>query len=116
MIRPTRLTIDVDAAPTSTADVYLRLHLLSHRLTPPNSVNLDGVFALLNTVAWTDIGPIAVADVADVVLARRAAGGALTVKALDKFPPCSTMSYRAVCASPTAVGFASAPTSPRARR
>ena len=86
VIRPTRLTIDVDAAPTSTADVYLRLHLLSHRLTPPNSVNLDGVFALLNTVAWTDIGPIAVADVADVVLARRAAGGALTVKALDKFP------------------------------
>ena len=86
VIRPTRLTIDVDAAPTSTADVYLRLHLLSHRLTPPNSVNLDGVFALLNTVAWTDIGPIAVADVADVVLGRRAAGGALTVKALDKFP------------------------------
>ncbi len=87
VVRPTRLTIDVDAAPTSTADVYLRLHLLSHRLATPNSINLDGVFALLNTVAWTDLGPVAVADVADVVLARRAAGGTLTVKALDKFPP-----------------------------
>jgi 2,3,4,5-tetrahydropyridine-2,6-dicarboxylate N-succinyltransferase len=86
-IRPTRLTIDVDAAPVSTSDVYLRLHLLSHRLAAPNTLNLDGVFALLNTVAWTDIGPVSVADVADVVFARRAAGATLTVRALDKFPP-----------------------------
>ena len=87
VIRPVRLTIDVDAAPASSADVYLRLHLLSHRLTPPNSINLDGVFGLLATVAWTDAGPVAVADLTDVVLARRATGGALSVKALDKFPP-----------------------------
>ena len=86
VIRPTRLTIDVDAAPASAADVYLRLHLLSHRLAAPNSLNLDGVFALLATVAWTDLGPVAVGAVADVVLARRAAGATLTVKALDKFP------------------------------
>ena len=87
VLRPIRLTVDVDAAPTSTADVYLRLHLLSHRLAGPNSINLDGVFSLLNSVAWTDLGPIAVADVDDVGLARRAAGGTLSVKALDKFPP-----------------------------
>ena len=37
-------TIDVDAAPASPADVYLRLHLLSHRLAPPRSLNLDGIF------------------------------------------------------------------------
>ncbi len=87
LMRPVRLTIDVDAAPASAADVYLRLHLLSHRLAAPNSLNLDGLFAMLNTVAWTDLGPIAAGDVADVVLARRAAGAALTVKAVDKFPP-----------------------------
>ena len=46
--------------------MYLRLHLLSHRLAAPNSLNLDGVFGLLNTVAWTDLGPVAVADLADV--------------------------------------------------
>ena len=86
-IRPIRLTIDVHAAPTSAADVYLRLHLLSHRLAQPNTINLDGVFGLLNNVAWTDLGPVAVADLADVVLARRAAGSAVSVKALDKFPP-----------------------------
>jgi 2,3,4,5-tetrahydropyridine-2-carboxylate N-succinyltransferase len=85
-IRPLRLTIDADAAPSSAADVYLRLHLLSHRLAPPNSVNLDGLFGLLATVAWTDLGPVAPADLPDVMLARRAAGGPLGVKGLDKFP------------------------------
>ena len=88
VIRPTRLTIDVDAAPTSAADVYLRLHLLSHRLAAPNSLNLDGIFGLLNTVAWTDLGP-----------GRRRRprrhrprpprppAGRSTCRALDKFPP-----------------------------
>jgi 2,3,4,5-tetrahydropyridine-2-carboxylate N-succinyltransferase len=66
--------------------VYLRLHLLSNRLAPPNSINLDGLFALLNNVAWTDLGPVAVADLDGVRLARRAAAAALTVKAVDKIP------------------------------
>ncbi len=87
VIRPTRLTIDADAAPTSPADIYLRLHLLSHRLAAPNSLNLDGIFGLLNTVAWTDAGPVAVADLPDIALARRGAGGAINVRSLDKFPP-----------------------------
>jgi 2,3,4,5-tetrahydropyridine-2-carboxylate N-succinyltransferase len=85
-IRPLRLTIDVDAAPSSTADVYLRLHLLSHRFVAPNTIDLDGVFGLLNTVAWTDLGPVAPDDLADVQLARRAAGSTLLLKGLDKFP------------------------------
>jgi 2,3,4,5-tetrahydropyridine-2-carboxylate N-succinyltransferase len=87
VIRPTRLTIDADAAPTSAADVYLRLHLLSHRLAAPNSLDLDGIFGLLNTVAWTDAGPVAVADLPDVALSRRGTGAAVSVRSLDKFPP-----------------------------
>ena len=86
-VRPIRLTVDVDAAPTSTADVYLRLHLLSHRHALPNTLNLDGLFGQLPTVAWTDLGPVAVADLPDVAQARRAAGNVLNVKSLDKFPP-----------------------------
>jgi 2,3,4,5-tetrahydropyridine-2-carboxylate N-succinyltransferase len=87
VIRPTRLTIDADAAPTSAADIYLRLHLLSHRLAAPNSLNLGGVFSLLNNVAWTDAGPVAVADLPDIALARRRAGAGIAVRSLDKFPP-----------------------------
>jgi 2,3,4,5-tetrahydropyridine-2-carboxylate N-succinyltransferase len=86
-IRPVRITVDVNAAPTSSADVYLRLHLLSNRLAAPNTLNLDGIFGHLTNVVWTDLGPIAFADLGDVSMARRAAGAPLNVKAVDKFPP-----------------------------
>ena len=86
-IRPIRLTIDVDAPPASAPDVYLRLHLLSHRLAAPRSLNLDGVFGLLATVAWTAIGPVAVEALDDIRLALRGEGQVLGVHGLDKFPP-----------------------------
>ena len=117
VVRPIRLTIDVDAAPTSAADVYLRLHLLSHRLAAPNSLNLDGVFGLLNTVAWTDLGPVAVADLADVVLARRAAGGDAHRRGARQVPADARLRRaEPACASPTPAASGSAPTSPRAPR
>jgi 2,3,4,5-tetrahydropyridine-2-carboxylate N-succinyltransferase len=87
VVRPIRITIDVDAAPTSAADVFLRLQLLSHRLTPPRSINLDGVFGQLATVAWTDLGPVLASDLDDVRLAVRSDGRTLVVRSLDKFPP-----------------------------
>ena len=87
VVRPIRLTIDVDEAPSSAADVYLRLHLLSHRLAVPRSLNLDGVFGQLATVAWTALGPVATADIDDVRLTLRADGHTLHVHGLDKFPP-----------------------------
>src|SRR3954453_10954423 len=85
-IRPIRLTVDVDAAPSSAADVYLRLHLLSHRLAPPRTLNMDGVFGQLNTVAWTDLGPVLPTDLDDVRLAARAEGRTVRLFGLDKFP------------------------------
>ncbi len=50
--------IDLSAAPASTPDAYLRLHLLSHRLVRPNSLSLDGVFGYLPIVMWTTAGPV----------------------------------------------------------
>ena len=44
------------------ADAYLRLHLLSMRLAQPNTLNLDGIFAKLTNVVWTNYGPFAVED------------------------------------------------------
>jgi 2,3,4,5-tetrahydropyridine-2-carboxylate N-succinyltransferase len=86
VVRPIRLTVDVDQAPASAADVYLRLHLLSHRLAAPRTVNLDGAFGLLSTVAWTNLGPVAVSDLDDVRLRVRLAGDWLGVHGIDKFP------------------------------
>ena len=78
------LEIDLDAAPTSTADVYLRLHALSHRLVAPNQLNLDGIFAFLPTVAFTNAGPVHPDDVERLRPRLRAAG--IQVQGLDKFP------------------------------
>ena len=56
------VTADLDQPPADTADAYLRLHLLSHRLVRPNSMNLDGIFKILPNVGWTSLGPVAAGD------------------------------------------------------
>lgn len=52
------LEIELAAAPGGTSDAYLRLHLLSHLLVAPNTINLDGVFGHLPIVVWTNAGPV----------------------------------------------------------
>jgi 2,3,4,5-tetrahydropyridine-2,6-dicarboxylate N-succinyltransferase len=69
-----------------THDIWLRLHLLSHRLVRPNAQNLDGVFGLLANVAWTSLGPVPVDRVEDARLAARAERLHLSVYGVDKFP------------------------------
>lgn len=73
-------------APVDAHDVYLRLHLLSHRLVRPNGANLDGIFGLLANVAWTNLGPVAVDAVPAVRLRARAARVSFEVTGVDKFP------------------------------
>ena len=85
-IVPTSLVIDTQAAPTSATDVYLRLHLLSHRLVEPRTINLDGAFGLLTNVAWTSIGPVAIDTLDDVRYNLLRQGQHLVVHGVDKFP------------------------------
>jgi len=79
-------TSDLAAPPKDAADAYLRLHLLSHRLMAPRTINLDGLFGLLTNVAWTSLGPVAVENVTQVAINARAKGIQLNVFGLDKFP------------------------------
>jgi 2,3,4,5-tetrahydropyridine-2-carboxylate N-succinyltransferase len=85
-IVPTSLVIDTQAAPTSASDVYLRLHLLSHRFVQPRTINLDGAFGLLTNVAWTSIGPVAIDTLEDVRYNLLRQGQHLVVHGVDKFP------------------------------
>jgi 2,3,4,5-tetrahydropyridine-2,6-dicarboxylate N-succinyltransferase len=85
-IRPVRISIDVDEPPASASDAYLRLHLLSHRLAAPRTLNMEGTFGALQNVAWTNLGPIAIADLDDVRLRAKLDGGVISVHGLDKFP------------------------------
>ena len=80
------IVIDTDTAPTNAIDVYLRLHLLSHRLAKPRTLNLDGAFGLLTNVAWTNIGPILPENIDQVRWEERRSGRLLNVHGLDKFP------------------------------
>ena len=81
-----RTTIaDLSKPPVDTHDAYLRLHLLSHRLTKPHEANLDGIFGLLANVVWTNYGPCAVEGF-EVVRSRLRIRGVVTVYGVDKFP------------------------------
>ncbi|QFU93638.1 2,3,4,5-tetrahydropyridine-2,6-dicarboxylate N-succinyltransferase [Amycolatopsis sp. YIM 10] len=72
-------------APADAHDVYLRLHLLSHRLVRPHGQNLDGIFGLLANVVWTNHGPCPVEGF-EATRLRLRARGAVTVYGVDKFP------------------------------
>ena len=77
---------DLDAPPADTADAYLRLHLLSHRLVRPHGLSLDGIFGVLPNVAWTSLGPVEIEQVAAARERARASGVHLMVLGVDKFP------------------------------
>ena len=72
--------------PVDAHDVYLRLHLLSHRLVRPHQVNLDGQFGLLANVVWTNHGPCPVPGFELTRARLRAAHGPVAVHSVDKFP------------------------------
>lgn len=77
---------DLQAPPADVADAYLRLHLLSHRLVRPRSINLDGIFGILPLVAWTNVGPVPVDRVVETRMHLRRKGQHLTVHGVDRFP------------------------------
>jgi 2,3,4,5-tetrahydropyridine-2,6-dicarboxylate N-succinyltransferase len=77
---------DLTTPPVDAHDVYLRLHLLSHRLVPPHGVSVDGAFGALNNVVWTDLGPCDPDGFEQLRLELQAAGHRVRVTSLDKFP------------------------------
>lgn len=83
---PVRIVVDTTAAPQGASDVYLRLHLLSHRLAQPRTLNLDGAFGLLTNVAWTSRGPVAIDQLDSISWNFAQRGEYLVVNGVDKFP------------------------------
>ncbi len=83
---PVDMGIELSVAPKDVADVYLRLHLLSHRLVKPHGVNLDNIFTILPNVVWTSVGACEINTFDQVRLALQNKYGNLTVYSVDKFP------------------------------
>ena len=84
-LRLVHVVIDLDEAPKDASDAYLRLHLLSHRLVQPNTINLDGIFGALSNVVWTNYGPCPVEGFERTRLQLREQGP-VQVFGVDKFP------------------------------
>ena len=80
------IEIDLDKAPDSVSDAYLRLHLLSHRVIKPHGANVDGIFGILNNVVWTSVGPCPVENFEITRANLKQKFGAITVYGVDKFP------------------------------
>ncbi len=78
--------IELSRPPIDAVDVYLRLHLLSHRIIRPHGASLEGLFSLLSNVVWTSRGPCQVANFDRVREELRARDGFLAVYGVDKFP------------------------------
>ena len=76
---------DLTQPPVSTSDAYLRLHLLSHCLVQPNSMNLEGIFGILPLVAFTHRGPISPEFHGEHRIQMQREG--IVVQSLDRFPP-----------------------------
>ncbi|MBW3069538.1 MULTISPECIES: 2,3,4,5-tetrahydropyridine-2,6-dicarboxylate N-succinyltransferase [unclassified Actinomyces] len=82
-----RTSADLDDAPQTVAGAYLRLHMLSHRLVRPNTINLDGLFSRLPNVVWTSAGPCSVENFGDTRIRLQASlGRPVQVLSVDKFP------------------------------
>lgn len=83
---PVRTVIaDLDAPPIDAHDVFLRLHLLSHRMVEPLSINMAGALELLQPVVWTNKGPC-LADNFETVRTNLRARGLIHVYGIDRLP------------------------------
>ena len=83
-IKAVRTEIDLSQPIASTPDAYLRLHLLSHLLVLPNSINLENLMTHLPIVAFSSIGAMAVSDYEKLLPTLTRSG--ISVHSIDKFP------------------------------
>jgi len=83
---PVLVMLASDSKPESVPEVYLKLHLISHRLVKPHNICLDGMFAVLPNVAWTSKGAVDLDELAQKRFETRLKGKTLSVDCVDKFP------------------------------
>jgi 2,3,4,5-tetrahydropyridine-2,6-dicarboxylate N-succinyltransferase len=79
-----RTEIDLTSGVSSTQDAYLRLHLLSHLVVEPNTINLDGLIPNLPIVAFTNRGVMKLDDFEAKTITLRNHG--VVAHSIDKFP------------------------------
>lgn len=83
---PVRTTIaDLAAPPVDAHDVYLRLHLLSHRLVRPMEINMHDCLEHLVPVVWTNKGPC-LSDNFEYIRTNLRSRGTIQVWSIERLP------------------------------
>ena len=83
---PVRTTIaDLSRPPRDAHDVYLRLHLLSHRLVRPLELNMHDCLTHLVPVVWTNKGPC-LPDNFEFIRANLRSRGQIHVYGIERLP------------------------------
>ena len=77
---------DLNGAIADVPDAYLRLHLLSHGLVKPNSINLEGIFGILPNNIWSNIGALPNHLASDIQHYYQRSGESFVIFGVDKFP------------------------------
>jgi len=67
-------------------DAYFRLQCLSQLYVKPHGIKLDGIFGILNNIAWSNQGPILVEDLSKEQTRARLNAENLNISHVDKFP------------------------------
>jgi 2,3,4,5-tetrahydropyridine-2-carboxylate N-succinyltransferase len=78
------IEINLTEPANGASDAYLRLHVLSHLLVQPNTINLDGIFGQLPNVVWTNAGPVHPDDF--TALRPRLLRAGIQAQGIDRFP------------------------------
>lgn len=76
---------DLSAPAVDAHDVYLRLHLLSHRLVRPHELDMSNALELLSNVVWTNKGPC-LPDNFEWVRGALRSRGLIHVYCVDRLP------------------------------
>ncbi|CAA3708670.1 2,3,4,5-tetrahydropyridine-2,6-dicarboxylate N-succinyltransferase [Candidatus Portiera aleyrodidarum] len=75
-----------DKNPLSITENFLKLHIMSYKLCKPNSINLFGIFNLMKTICWTNIGPIDSEELLVTKNNSKLNNITITIFSIDKFP------------------------------
>lgn len=76
---------DLSQPPVDAHDVYLRLHLISHRLVKPLEINMDRCLEHLVPVVWTNKGPC-LSDNFEFVRTNLRSRGTIHVWGIERIP------------------------------
>ena len=77
---------DSSKAVSSPEEGYFKLQAMSQRCVKPHEICFDGIFGILNNVAWTNYGPVLPEDLNLEILKYQFSPKPLIVSHIDKFP------------------------------